>query len=367
MCESLSDINGILCICCIMIFDRWMSKQPTTLSSANSSSKGDAGAVAGFVKGDKANRRFLSLRDNTLRYDNVQTLSSRSHCEACESDSVLHTRSPSSSPRPSLSPVPSPIPSGMLKVVGDKTSPKVSHRKGDLSTPSSLASPLPSSLKTSAVTAATIRTSPAASAFAVPPATPVNGTRRTLASHIYSMFSKKSIKSPAKPRVNRLWAFGGRRKDRYNRDASGVIDITESSTVTTRCSNPRPGVCPFITLETAKETLRVCYEHMDPPPALPFGHQGYDELHSSVTRRRSVSSGSSSSSSKNIGVDSKRDTVHAHWINEMRRSIAQQTKSKSTKNLRFFILFSYILPFIFLPDNPLLFSPLLSYNISCII
>lgn len=159
------------------------------------------------------------------------------------------------------------------------------------------------------------------------------------------MFSKKSIKSPAKPRVNRLWAFGGRRKDRYDRDASGVIDITESSTVTTRCSNPRPGVCPFISLETAKETLRVCYEHMDPPPALPFGHQGYDELHSSVTRRRSGSS--SSRSSKSVAVDSKRDTVHAHWVNEMRRSIAQQTKSKSTRNLCFFILSSHILLFNF--------------------
>ena len=336
----MSDINGTLCI----ISNRWMSKQPTTLSSANSSSKGDAGAGAGFVKGDKANRRFLSLRDNTLRYDNIQTLSMRSHGEACASDSVLHTLSPSSSSRPYLSPAPSlsspaphsasPIPSGMLKVIGDKTSPKVSHRKGDLSTPSSLVSPMPSSLSTSAVATATTGTSPV---FAVPPATPVDGTSRTLSSHISSMFSKKSIKNkdklPAKPRVNRLsavmGAFGGRRKDRHTRDASGVIDISQSSTVTTRSSNPRPGVSPFITLETAKETLRVCYEHMDPPPALPFGHQGYDELHSSVSKRKSVSS----SSSKSVVVDSKRDTVHAHWVNEMRRSIAQQTKSESRKSL----------------------------------
>ena len=325
----------------MMLYCRWMSKQPTT---SIGSSKGQeigggtrAGAGTGFVKGDRSNRRFLSLRDSTLRYDSLQTLSSQSDICVNASDSVKHPASLSPSPFPplslslSLSPCLSPTPSlspfeppsalvyspmGMLKVLGDKTAPKSSYAQSECPSPDPspfMISPTPSPLPTTTTAAA---------------ASPAIGKSRTLSSAISSMFSKKSTqnkdKSPVIAKNDTLSFFGSKKKDRYLKEANGVLDITPSSTVTTRSFNSRHGAHPFITLATAKETLCVCYEHMDPPPSLPFGHQGYEDLYSGAGVSKSV--------------DSVRDTVHALWTKELRRSIAQQTKSKWSRAPLFFIM-----------------------------
>ena len=309
-----------------------MCKQPTT--SIGSSKGQEIGGVGGtgagieFVKGDRSNRRFLSLRDSTLRYDSLQTLSSPSDICVNANDSVKHPASPSPSPFPplslSLSPCLSPTPSlspfeppsalvyspmGMLKVLGDKTSPKSSYAQSECPSPYPspfMISPTPSPLPATAAAASS--------------SSPGIGKSRTLSSAISSMFSKKAThtqnkeKSPVRPKNDTKSYFGSKKKDRHLKEASGVLDITPSSTVTTRSFNPRYGAQPVITLATAKETLCVCYEHMDPPPSLPFGHQGYEDLYSSAGASKSV--------------NSVRDTVHALWTKELRRSIAQQTKSK---------------------------------------
>lgn len=315
-----------------------MSKQPTTSIGSSKGQEiggGGAGAGTGFVKGDRSNRRFLSLRDSTLRYDSLQTLSAQSDTCVNASDSVKHPASPSPSPflppslslspclspTPSLSPFEPPSalvysPMGMLKVLGDKATPKSSYAQSDCPSPYPspfMISPTPSPLPTTAAATA---------------ASPAIGKSRTLSSAISSMFSKKATqnkdKSPVLAKNDTLSFFGRKKKDRYLKEANGVLNITPSSTVTTRSINSRHGTHPFITLATAKETLCVCYEHMDPPPSLPFGHQGYEDLYSSAGVSKSV--------------DSVHDTVHALWTKELRRSIAQQTRSKWRRACLFFII-----------------------------
>lgn len=310
-----------------------MSKQLTPSIGASKGQEiggvGGAGTGTGFVKGDRSNRRFLSLRDSTLRYDSLQTLSSQSDICVNASDSVKHPASPSPfpplslslspclSPTPSLSPFEPPSalvysPTGMLKVLGDKTTPKSSYAQSECPSPYPspfMISPTPSPLPTTAGAGAAAAAS-----------SPGIGKSRTLSSAISSMFTKKAThtqnkeKSPAAAKNDSKSFFGSKKKDRYLKEANGVLDITPNSTVTTRSFNPRHGAQPVITLATAKETLCVCYEHMNPPPSLPFGHQGYDDLYSGAGVSKSV--------------NSVRDTVHALWTKELRRSIAQQTKSK---------------------------------------
>jgi hypothetical protein len=90
---------------------RWMTKQPP---------RSYTGGRISF-ESDKESRRFLRLRDNILRYDTADTLS------IPQTDSL----SPSYVAAKSEKEDPLPAPSGMLKVLSEKSSPSGHNPEGN--------------------------------------------------------------------------------------------------------------------------------------------------------------------------------------------------------------------------------------------